>query len=90
MNPINVDDEKLKDLTYSLDIIMRECLYGGAGDPGWDSLVGAAACFNTLKFLNVKIKNEKDIRTTLEHENVYEKDFIKGFYSEMFIRGLSE
>lgn len=72
-----IDDKKLKKVEKRLNQAMRDLLYGGGGDPGWTELSGAATCFEILKLLGLKIKEEKDIRQTLEKDNVYDDNFIK-------------
>jgi hypothetical protein len=62
---------------------MNDLLYGGGGGgggggPGGMALTAAASCFQCLKLLNLKIKYEKDIRLTLEGENVHSYNYIAG------------
>jgi hypothetical protein len=73
-----IDDKVLKKIEKNLNTTISNLLYGGGGDPGWSELAGAAASFEVLKLLGLKVKSEKDIRQTLEGENVYDDNFIKG------------
>jgi hypothetical protein len=72
-----VDDKTLKKIEKLLNDNVSELLWGGGGDPGWGELNGATICLKVLKLLNLKIKNEKDVRFTLEGENVYNDNFLK-------------
>lgn len=73
-----INDKVLKKIEKDLNKTIRTLLYGGGGEPGYSELTGAATCFATLKHLGLKVKSEEDIRLSLENENVYDKNFIKG------------
>jgi hypothetical protein len=69
-------DKDLNKIENILNESMNDLLYGGNGDPGDVELAAAAACFKCLKILNLKIKDEKNIRATLEGENVHSYNYM--------------
>ena len=77
-----IDDKILKKVEELLNETIVDLLYGGRADPGHTELRSAAACFETLKLLTLKVESgkisEQDIRQTLESENVYNSNFIEG------------
>lgn len=72
---INIGDEELERLRKLLNNTISELLYGGNGDACWDGLQGAAICFKMLKIFNLEIKNEKNIVSILEGNNIFGKSF---------------
>jgi hypothetical protein len=73
-----IPDKDLSKVGKLLNESISDLLGGGVGDPGGMELTAAAACFRCLKLLNLKIKNEKDIRVALEGENVHDFNYISG------------
>lgn len=71
-----IDDKNLKKISKLLNQTISNLLYGGSGDPGWGELSGASSCFKVLELLSLKIKNEKDVRQSLESENVHDFNFL--------------
>jgi hypothetical protein len=72
----NIDDKVLKKIEGELNSTIKNLLYGGGGDAGWAECAGAAACFRTLKSLNLTVKDEEDTRKFLETDNICEENFL--------------
>lgn len=73
-----IDSKSFKKIEGILNNMISNILHGGTSDPDWDDLENAARCFNILQMLELKIKNEKDIREILEEQNICNHNFIKG------------
>lgn len=75
---IDISKENLDYIESILNSTISNLLNGGTSDPGWGQLNGAAACFQTLEILGLKIRNKEDVRITLIGENILGEDFLNG------------
>jgi hypothetical protein len=60
----------LNDLIYEMD----SC---GGGGPGYAELFTMARAYRVLEALDLKIKNQKHIKSTLEGENNYDCNWLE-------------
>jgi hypothetical protein len=72
-----VSDKDLKKIQKMMNDTISDLLYGGSSDAGWAELAGSATCFKILQILGLKIKDEKEVRTELEGENIYDENFLE-------------
>ena len=76
-----VDDNSLKEIEKILNETMLDLMYPKRQDAYTQELMAAAACFNTLKLLNLKIGDgsnidEKQVRSFLEKDNICDENFL--------------
>jgi len=79
---MDITDFKNINIKTLLNKYIHEMLYGGYGgstDPGYAELEAATAMYLTLKKLELKVKDEKDLLKTLRGQNVFDEDFLKPF-----------
>ena len=64
------------DLGKLLNRCIVESLGNPKGDPDFHHHYAAAGCFAALEHLGLPIDDEADLRATLEHDNLYNTNFL--------------
>lgn len=72
-----IDDSVLIKITKSMNDTISSMLYGGSSDPGQRELMAAAACYNVLKLLNLKINDIDSVFSELSGENINDYDYLR-------------